>query len=51
MTVAKAWLMDAIRIVLTRHRRAAILKPSDLSDHLLQDVGLSDGPGHPCRHP
>ena len=51
MTVAKAWLMDAIRVVLTRRHRAPILKPGDLSDHLLQDIGLSDGPGHPCRHP
>jgi uncharacterized protein YjiS (DUF1127 family) len=49
--VVKAWLMDALQTILAWRRRATILQPGDLSAHLLQDIGLSDGPSHPCRHP
>jgi uncharacterized protein YjiS (DUF1127 family) len=46
---AQAWLMDIVRAVLTFRRRVRIVRPDELSEHLLRDIGLSDGSGCPRR--
>jgi hypothetical protein len=48
--VTKASLMDRIRVVATLRRRFPLLRPGDLSDHLLRDIGLDDTAGNPRRH-